>query len=654
MKMKQKPCQNSKITGWTIKEWQEIATKILINTYPNFSEGRALVKFSGSRSSIYGHFSDMVEGFTRTFILVGFWLKNRKNGEITLQNGDTVDWVEIYRKGILHATDPKHKEYWGEISGKHQYMVESASLVVGMYFSKHLIWDSYSSKEKRQIGDWLRKILQFPFEDKNWVLFGIIINSFLKAVEQEYYQDQIDFYLERYDSYYEADGWYRDGVATQYDLYNPWAMHFYPHLWSEIEPDKSRPEYVEIFENRSALFLKKFCYYFSSTASHPAFGRSLIYRCAAVTAAIVGTWKEFSPLSAGMTRRLCSQSLKYFTENQFFAHDGSVPLGWTRKFEPMAEKYSGPASSLWLNKIFSAFLMPPDHQFWTAEEEHLPIEKENYCICHKVPGFLVNGHKETGHVQLINQGSDSYVNGPTDWKNPASDFHYHKFSYSSHLFHDVGPTDDGLTCGSMITLFEDKRGFSDRMRIYPTYISDRVAVSYHYPFGEIYGEKRDSRIETAIVMKGDHQIRIHWIISPNKPFVFEGGYSLAYDESPPQIIKGENWIAVRTEKAQSCIRGLIGYDESDTSKSEGKNPLGNYSILPFVKTSKPVFAQQIVACEIIARPADFDIEEEFNLVTGFQVENRIAEINFSDGEKVKIKLGNPESDERIVIWSSIT
>ena len=113
MKMKQKPCQNSKITGWTIKEWQEIATKILINTYPNFSEGRALVQFSESRSSIYGHFSDMVEGFTRTFILVGFWLKNRKNGEITLQNGDKVDWVEIYRKGILHATDPKHKEYWG-------------------------------------------------------------------------------------------------------------------------------------------------------------------------------------------------------------------------------------------------------------------------------------------------------------------------------------------------------------------------------------------------------------------------------------------------------------------------------------------------------------------------------------------------------------
>jgi len=645
--------QISPITGWTIKEWQEIASNILINTYPHFSEGGALVQFSGSRSSIYGKFSDMVEGFTRNFILVGFWLKNRRNGKMTLPNGEKVDWVEIYRKGILSATDTKHKEYWGEISGKHQYMVESASLVIGLYYSKHLIWDSYTINEKKQIGDWLRKILQFPFEDKNWVLFGVIINSFLKAIEQEYYQDQIDFYLERFNSFYEADGWYRDGVASQYDLYNPWALHFYPHLWSEIEPEKSRPEYVEIFENRSALFLEKFSYYFSSTTSHPVFGRSLIYRCAAVTAAIAGIWKGFSPLSAGLTRRLCSQSLKYFAENQFFASDGSVPLGWTGKFEPMAEKYSGPASSFWLNKIFSAFLMPSDHQFWTAKEEPLPIEEENYCISHKVPGFLVNGHKETGHVQLINQGSDSYVNGPTDWKNPASDYHYNKFAYSSHLFHDVGPTNDGLNCGNMISLCEEKRGFSERRRIYPTYVSERIAISYHYPFGELYGEKRDCRIETAIIMKNDHQIRIHWVISPNKPLIYEGGYSLAYDKSRPIILTGENWISVQTEQAQCCIRGLAGYDETDTSESEGKNPLGKYSILPFFKTSKPVLAQKILACEIIARPTDFCVEEELSLISGFQIDNRIVWINFSDGERIKVKLGSPDSGEQKVTWSYI-
>ena len=172
--------QISNITGWTIHEWQETATRILANIYPNFSDGNALIQFSASRASIYGEFSDMVESFTRTFILIGFWLNNRDTGKMMLKNGRMIDWAEIYREGILNATDINHKEYWGEISGKHQYMVESASLVLGLFFSRRLIWDTYNSRERQQIGDWLRKILQFPFEDKNWVLFGIVINAFLK------------------------------------------------------------------------------------------------------------------------------------------------------------------------------------------------------------------------------------------------------------------------------------------------------------------------------------------------------------------------------------------------------------------------------------------------------------------------------------------
>jgi hypothetical protein len=638
-------------SGWTYQDWQNVGQKILTNIFPHFSPGRALVEITSCRPSIYGSLSDMVEGFARTFLLVGFWLNRRQDGIIISEDGSEINWVEICREGLLNGTNPKHPEYWGKITGKHQYMVEAGSLVIGLYFSRHLIWDSFRDHEKEQIGRWFQHILKFPFEDKNWVLFGLIINAFLKQAGLNYHQDQIEFYLSRYDSYYEAEGWYRDGVANQYDYYNPWALHFYPHIWSQMETDPEKQYLKNIFEERSRRFLEKFSYFFSSNAVYPAFGRSLIYRCAATAGAIIGVWKDFSPISAGLTRRLASQSLKYFAVNNFFDLDGSIPLGWLGKFEPMAEMYSGPASPMWLNKIFSSLLMPEDHAFWLEKEEPLPVEENNYCITHKAPGFLVQGHKDSGHVQLINQGSDSYVNSPTDWKNPASDYHYHKFSYSSHLFHDVGPSNDGLNCGNMISLFEDKRGFSERMRIYPTHISDRVAISYHYPFGEIYDEKRDSRIETAIVMKDDHQIRIHRVISPNKPFIFEGGYSLAYNESLPQITKGENWIAVRTEKATSCIRGLFGYDENGTSPSEGKNPLGKYSILPFVKTSKPVFAQQIVACEIIARPADFDIEAELSLITGFQVENRIAEINFSDGEKVKVKLGHPENHEQIVTWS---
>lgn len=652
MEKKSEPQKNSSYTNWTYQDWHDIARKIMQNSYPHFSAGRALVRFPSARPSSHGLMSDMVEGFARTFLLVGFWLANRTDGKMTFEDGREVDWPRIYREGIVHGTDPEYPEYWGEIYKKHQYMVEAASMAIGLYFSRHLIWNRLSEKEKSQIGDWFRHILRLPFEDKNWILFNVIINSFLKATGQEYYPDQIDFYLERYDSYYEAEGWYRDGYGPQYDYYNSWALHFYPHLWSEIEPDKSHPELVEVFQQRSRLFLEKFAHFFSSTASHPPFGRSIIYRCAVVAAPVMGIWKDFSPLSPGMTRRICSQSLKYFVQNNFFTEDGSVALGWTGEYVPMAELYSGPASPLWLNKAFSALLLPEDHPFWTAEEEPLPVEKDDYCVGHKVPGFLVQGHKETGHIQLINQGSDSYVNGPTDWKNPASDFHYVKFSYSSHLFHNIGLTEDGLVCGNMISLYEEKRGFSNRERIYPLCLSDRVAISYHYPFGERYGMKRDSRIETAIVMKQDHQIRIHWVLSPNRPLIYEGGYSLAYDEQAPAIIQGEDWISVRTRIGQSCIRGLLGYDESGTSRSIGMNPQGRYGCLPFVKTRRPLLAQKIVICEVIGRPVPFDVESELGLVSDCIHEGRRITITFSDRSMVTVKLGPLERGEQKVVWSN--
>ncbi|UCH11239.1 MAG: DUF2264 domain-containing protein [Fidelibacterota bacterium] len=649
----QKKCKMedlSPYTGWTIRHWWEAALRLLSNIYPHYSPGRALVQLHGIRPSIYGALSDGVEGFARMFLLVGFWLHHRRDGLYALEDGTQVDWVDLYRQGMLNGTDPEHPEYWGEISGKHQYMVEAASMAVGLHFSRHLIWEGFSTQERQQIGDWLRHILRYPFEDKNWVLFGVLINTFLKSVDQEYHQEQIDFYLDRFDSYYEAEGWYRDGVGPQFDHYNPWALHFYPHLWAQMDPAPRRPELIKIFRDRSRLFLEKFPYYFSSTASHPAFGRSSIYRCALVSAVTMGAWQDFSPLSPGLSRRLCSQSLKYFWEHDLFNADGAVTLGWNSQFLLMAEKYSGPGSPLWMNKAFSAFLLPEDHPFWTATEEPLPIEEGDTCVHHRVPGFLVQGHRDTGHVQLINQGSDSYVNATTDWKTPASDFQYIKFAYSSHFFNDLGPTRTGLVCGNMISLFEEKRGYSHRERCYPVHISDRVAIAYHFPFGEQHNQKRDSRIETAIIMKGDHQLRVHWVISPNRPLVFEGGYPVAYDDEQPMVDEGEDWIGIRTNDYQSCIRALLTYDQTGTDVTEGVNPLGKFTRLPYVRTSQPVLAHAILASEIIARPGHFDYQEELALVASYAVEGRRVTFTFNDGEGVTVKLGAVEEEESKMLW----
>jgi len=102
----------SPLTGWVYEDWQNIGHKMLQNMYSHFTNGRALVRFAGARPSFYGPLSDMVEGFARTFLLVGFWLKHRTDGKMSFEHGKEVDWAGMYREGMIHGTDPKHPEYW--------------------------------------------------------------------------------------------------------------------------------------------------------------------------------------------------------------------------------------------------------------------------------------------------------------------------------------------------------------------------------------------------------------------------------------------------------------------------------------------------------------------------------------------------------------
>jgi len=104
---------NSIYTGYTYKDWQCIASEIMLNTFPHFSEGRALVRFAGARPSRSGIFSNMVEGFARNFLLAGFWMKNRKDGIMESPKSDSgeIDWAEIYAKGMINGTNPNHPQY---------------------------------------------------------------------------------------------------------------------------------------------------------------------------------------------------------------------------------------------------------------------------------------------------------------------------------------------------------------------------------------------------------------------------------------------------------------------------------------------------------------------------------------------------------------
>ena len=84
----------------------------------------------------------------------------------------------------------------------------------------------------------------------------------------------------------------------------------------------------------------------------------------------------------------------------------------------MIEGYSCGGSPYMIGKAFSALLLPPEHPFWTAEEKPLPVEQQDFSIAIPVAGFLLDGEKQGGQIQLINHKSSiSIAYGPKKYGN---------------------------------------------------------------------------------------------------------------------------------------------------------------------------------------------------------------------------------------------
>ena len=108
--------------------------------------------------------------------MAGPWLHGSKTGSYPWLKTE-IDVADFYRKGILHGTDPRHPEYWGDIVDYAQHLVEMAALSWGLYLSKHLIWDKFSADEKKQVADYLFQCTKVKYHQNNWLLFNVITNT---------------------------------------------------------------------------------------------------------------------------------------------------------------------------------------------------------------------------------------------------------------------------------------------------------------------------------------------------------------------------------------------------------------------------------------------------------------------------------------------
>ena len=80
--------------------------------------------------------AEQFEGFSRVAPLLGAWLEHSSRTTLTLPSGREVDVANILESGVLAGTDPRHADYWGDITDRDQRIAEAADVALALWLSR--------------------------------------------------------------------------------------------------------------------------------------------------------------------------------------------------------------------------------------------------------------------------------------------------------------------------------------------------------------------------------------------------------------------------------------------------------------------------------------------------------------------------------------
>lgn len=277
-----------------------------------------------------------MEGLTRSFFIAAPLVANRpeaKAGGYSLAEyykyqvlrsctklrplynaaGEDESYVGTYEElqAICHTEDPYCC---------YQQTVETCALVICLWISREQIWDTYTREEKDAIAAFLTSYAHHATVPQNWRLFNMLDMAFLhmegypidEAIMREHAQAILNYYV--------GEGWYRDGHS--FDYYSCWAFNMYAPLWNLWYGYENMPYVAARFEAHSNELMKTYGDFFDRDGWTNMWGRSNVYRFAAVSAFDGNLLMPGGQADPGRARRIASGSLLQFLGREDFYKTG--------------------------------------------------------------------------------------------------------------------------------------------------------------------------------------------------------------------------------------------------------------------------------------------------------------------------------------------
>ena len=608
-------------TGWTRAHWVHILARMTFG-YARIAErsgSPARVLYPDDRRGLPDSV-DAIESFARIASAWGAWLRNPANPATLRFHDHVINLEDLLRQGLLDGTDPSNSHtYWGDIGHLDQRIVESADIAVALWMSRERVFNKMSKAEQEQVITWLAQVDGKGTYTDNWILFTAMAQAVRHHLGFDSPLDDLDNRLMQIDEFYRGDGWYVDGPANEFELYNAWMFGWHYLLWAWIDGER-RPDQRQRVLHRGRSFLNNFLYFFGANGSYPAWGRSIVYRFAALAPLGVGHFLEIAPEEPGLLRRVSSGCIRYFYERELFdPKDHFVRQGYHGDFPAAGEGYISPGSPYWCCHGLFALTFDQEDPFWTAVESPLPVERENFELVLPSPGLLLSGRRDTGQVLLLNSRSGQEHDAPRH--NYTSK--YGKLAYSTHFPFNVIPVQASYSPDAMVSLTRDKHTFAHRLQTR----NGEVAPGFTWcKFDEVLDDELQP-LWVSILLWRDVQIRLT-VIRPTLPVMaFEAPGSLGC-EKPVTVTRRSDpsagWEYAEAEGRAIAIKRLIGYDAQRTSSpfldQSNLNLAYPYSEQPVIFETQANVAARCLAAASLLRPVPFEPAAEFHGIH-IEVEN---------------------------------
>ncbi|MFO7562388.1 MAG: DUF2264 domain-containing protein [Enhygromyxa sp.] len=369
--------ERSPYTGWTRAHYEAVFARTLLG----FIEHRS---FFGARTRYPGgkRLPAAMEGATRMLPALGAWLACPCNPDRIIVEGRELDVTAIARAIVVSGTDPKSPDYWHPSTGGwDQREVEAASVAEFLLRSRARVWDRLSRAEQARIMAWLGPA-ETPLA-ANWLAFQIARNAALEALDQAVPEAALREQLDRLEADYVGDGFYRDGHQHQFDWYNAFVVHAELSFWRSLARDEA--ERVDRVARRTQAFLGHLPYLFDARGRVAPIGRSLGYRSAVLASLHASLLAGDDFIDPGLARRISAGNLGFHVEAGMFDAQQVLTRGYHGEQPDVLEHYLRPGSQYFATRGLSVLALPPDHPFWTAQEQPLPADLGDFV--HAIPSL---------------------------------------------------------------------------------------------------------------------------------------------------------------------------------------------------------------------------------------------------------------------------